>query len=233
MEIGFHSRYTGELIMSFGICTLNSHFNKIIAEYLNKGFELSPFTHDGTFSDVDTYMDIKDPKDKNHVYRVWVIKGRTKLYNSPRYAYSDTATIRVKKYVYNKQWQTMWPNDGETISEKVFYVVESGKVYTDSLEEACEIHRKQRERYSRKQIIPFTDEDYRHSLPIDKLPESFIDSIMAKINQVRGFKRASASCIKNVILYKDRIYLRNGYRYDLKAAVYYEFNGKSGRIYLG
>lgn len=225
--------------MSFGICKLNSQFNKVIAEYLSKGFELSPFTQGGSFSNSEAHMDIVDPKDKKHVYRVWIVRGSAQLDDSCRYSYADTMNIKVKRYDYDKRHpRTLWPDDGETISEKVFYIIKSGKAYTDSIEEACEINRKRNNRYNAKSVKPdmsYDDDNYRRSLPIEKLPENFIDNIMAKINRIRGFKRASATCIKDVSLYKERRYRYsyNKYHYDLKAQVHYSFNGKSGYIYIG
>ena len=45
---------------------------------------------------------------------------------------------------------------------------------------------------------------YRHELNINKLKPEFVDNIMHKINAIRGFKNANASCIKSVKIYREK-----------------------------
>ena len=64
-----------------------------------------------------------------------------------------------------------------------------------------------------------------HDVEVRKLPASLIDHLMRRINSIRGFKRATASCISRV---------RVGHIYNGKIAadVYYSQNGKDGVINL-
>ena len=83
--------------MTFGIEELNNRFSNTVMGYINKGFKLSPLTHNGSFSRSGCYLDVKDPKEKGYVYRIWMIDGDTALAQSHG-AYVNTKTIRVKKY---------------------------------------------------------------------------------------------------------------------------------------
>lgn len=218
--------------MAFGINELNARYNAIIKDYLSKGFEISFLTLGRTFSRVFKHIDVIDPKNRKYVYRVWMLEGRECL-DSTRYAYADTINIRVKKYSNDTdQKRALQPEYGELISEKVIYVVKSEKAFTDDFDEMKSIELKHYERYRAKQNDNINDS---RLLPIEKLPENFIDSIMERINRVRGFKRASATCIKSVCLFKESrySYLRQKRERVLKGQVHYSFNGRSGYIYLG
>lgn len=221
--------------MAFGIEELNNRFSNIIMGYINKGFKLSPLTHNGSFSRSGCYLDVKDPKEKGYIYRIWMIDDDTALAQQ-RNVYVSTKILRVKKYKYDgKYTRTFWPDEGDFVSEKIFYVVKAGKSFTDSVDEINDIYNLRNKRRDLKPKDNNSDYTYCRKIAINKLPEDFIDNIMEKINKIRGFKRASATCIKSVLLYKESYYnySKRCTTYKLKGTVNYSFNGRTGNIYIG
>lgn len=205
-------------------------FNNTIKDFMDKGYIISPFTENGSYSHTKCHVDMINPKDNSHILRVWMPED---YYNfDRRYGFGINVTgVRVKKYLNGKGYngdlsreQTLWPGEeyGEVVYEKLFYMFKEkkGKVYTDNIEEAkkyIELHDKRLD--SRYYKCNNTKHD------ITRLPSSFIDKIMSRINSVRGFKRATAKCIKSVTSGKN-------YNGRFIAAIKYEFNNKSGIVNL-
>ena len=214
------------------ISGINDVINKIVADLIVKGYVISNFTHGGSYSNTEGHLDMIKPNDKSHIIRIWVVTKVCDI-DDKFYRHIDTAAIRISKYTRKDGFdgkchsQTLWPNNGELLSESIFYRVcdrseiRGCKVYTDNLDEAKKILKMQRDR-SRSHV---NKDYYSHSVEISKLPASFIDHIMNRINSIRGFKRATASCITKVIVGKD-------YGGKMAADVYYSQNGKDGIIKL-
>lgn len=211
---------------------INDVINKIVADLTVKGYVISNFTHGGSYSNTEGHLDMIKPNDKSHIIRIWAV---TRVYDidDKFYRRIDTAVISVNRYTRKDGFdgkchsQTLWPNHGEVLSEHIFYKIcdrsefKGCKVYTDNLDEAKKILKMQRDR-----SCSYVNKDYySHSVEISKLPASFIDHIMNRINSIRGFKRATASCITKVIVGKD-------YNGKMAADVYYSQNGKDGVIKL-
>ena len=214
------------------INNLNDIINRVASDLMGKGYVISHFTHGGSYSNTEGHLDMIKPNDKSHIIRIWAV---TYVYDidDKIYRHIDATVIRVSKYTQKDGFdgkyhnQTLWPNSGEVISESIFYKIcdrseiKGCKVYTDNLDEAKNILKMQCDRC----CSHVNKYNYSHSAEISKLPSSFIDHIMNRINSIRGFKRATASCITKVNV---------GRNYDGKMAadVYYSHNGKDGIIKL-
>ena len=211
---------------------INDVINKIVADLIVKGYVISNFTHGGSYSNTEGHLDMIKPNDKSHIIRIWAV---TYVYDidDKFYRHIDATVIRVSKYTQKDGFdgkchsQTLWPNNGEVLSESIFYRVcdrseiRGCKVYTDNLDEAKKILKIQWDR----SCSHVNKDYYSHSVEISKLPASFIDHIMNRINSIRGFKRATASCITKVMVGRN-------YNGKMAADVYYSQNGKDGVIKL-
>lgn len=213
----------------------NRIFNQTVVDIMAKGYIISQFTHDGSYSNTEGHLDMIKPNDKSHIIRVWIVIGIEDT-DHRVYRHVDTVAIRVSKYTHKNGFdgrccsQTLWPDRGEVISERTFYQIcdrserKCGSVYTDNLEDAMKILNMRWDRYCSRDSND-NKNNYYHSVEICKLPSSFIDGIMRRINTIRGFKRATASCLTKVIVDKD-------YGGKMAADVYFSQNGKDGIIKL-
>lgn len=209
---------------------INDVINKIVADLIVKGYVISNFTHGGSYSNTEGHLDMIKPNDKSHIIRIWTV---TRVYDidDKFYRHIDATVIRVRKYTQKNGFdgkyhsQTLRPNNGKLLSESIFYRVcdrsefKGCKVYTDNLDEAKKILKMQWDRSCSR-----ANKEYYHSVEISKLPASFIDHIMNRINSISGFKQSTASCITKVMVGRN-----NG---KMAADVYYSQNGKSGVIKL-
>lgn len=214
---------------------LNRLFNQTVIDIMAKGYIISQFTNDGSYSNTEGHLDMIKPNDKSHIIRVWIVTGIEDT-DYRVYHHVDTVTIRVSKYTHKNGFdgrccsQTLWPDHGEVLSERKFYQIcdrgerKERRVYTDNLDDTMKILNMRWDRYCSRDSND-NKNNYYHSVEISKLPASFIDNIMHRINSIRGFKRATASCITKVIVGKD-------YGGKIAADVYYSQNGKDGIIKL-
>lgn len=204
-----------------------AQYNKVISDLMSKGYIISPFTENGSYSNTAFYTDMIKLSDTSHIFRVWMVDEVVKI-GDRFWQHLDVNGVRVKKYVVGKQWngsiscgQSMWPTGGDTVYEKLYYMFKAyngKKIFSDDLDEAKRLHTMSFNRCMSKPV----DNPYNYGRIIanDKLTAPFVDSVMKRINSMRGFKRANASCIESVQLYK--------YDNKLKADVRYNYNGKSG-----
>ena len=224
---------------------LNRIFNNTVVDIMNKGYIISQFTNDGSYSYSNTegHLDMIKPNDKSHIIRVWIVTGIEDT-DHRVYHHVDTIAIRVSKYTRKNGFdgrccsQTLWPDRGDVLSERKFYQISERKfyqicdrsehkgrrVYTDNLDDAIKILNMRWDRYCSRDSND-NKNNYYHSIEISRLPASFIDNIMHRINSIRGFKRATASCITKVIVGKN-------YSGKMSADVHYSQNGKNGIIKL-
>jgi len=209
-----------------------SQFNTAIADLMSKGYIISPFTESGSYSNTKTHIDLIKPNDNSHIIRVWLSDERVKT-GERFWQYIDSNGVRVKKYkngvgydgIFERE-QTLWPGKdyGETLYEKMFYAFaeRNGKrIYSDDLDEAKKFANMHNDRVMNDTTDKF---NLGRSFSKDRLTPKFVDSIMARINSIRGFKRATASCITSVEMYK--------YDNKLNVVVKYRFNDKNGTIHL-
>ena len=206
-----------------------NEFNSVVKRFMNDGYILSPFTVSGMYGDAISYIDMINENDKDNILRIWLVDER-KTIDNKYYINLSVAGIRVKKYKVDGDFtkrQSLWPNNGETVYEKLFYMFKEQrthsnkliKLYADSVEEAVKYINIGINRYSDKQI----NNKCARVISVDKLPSKFVDRVMKKINAVRGFKRANALCITKVV------YGKNDYN-ELTAKVDYSFNNKQGYL---
>ena len=208
---------------------ITNEFNSVVKRFMNDGYILSPFTVSGMYGDAISYIDMINENDKDNILRIWLVDER-KTIDNKYYINLSVAGIRVKKYKVDGDFtkrQSLWPNNGETVYEKLFYMFKEQrthsnkliKLYADSVEEAVKYINIGINRYSDKQI----NNKCARVISVDKLPSKFVDRVMKKINAVRGFKRANALCITKVV------YGKNDYN-ELTAKVDYSFNNKQGYL---
>ena len=217
---------------------LARRYHSIIESYINKGYNLSLFTLNGSFSGVLEYTDLISDKDKSKLIRVWVknevirtseIMGNDADIDSLP-IYTDAVSITIKKY--NRSTDDTpyyWFSDGETISKIIFYAVKDKICYTDSTEElntCLKIHlaRINNRSYALKELSV-------RKINLSNLPNKFIDSIMRKVNAIRGFRQATSACIQEVVIgRRPARYGRNDSRLTAQVNVYYK--GRSEHLHF-
>ena len=206
------------------------NYNAVIKSFMDQGYIISPTTMYGCYHYVDGYTDLVNLNDKKNFIRIFVMReyySDGPYYDSKSFKYSITK-ILAKKYEFDGKFKPIIarPDCGKLISEKCFYQIKENYLYADTLDDLkCirEIQHKRKE--SRRKVSDVK------SYPINKLSAEFIDSIMERINSIRGFKRATASCIESVCSYQcvDR---QNSAKAKFSGVVTFKFNNRCGRINL-
>ena len=206
------------------------HYNSVIQSFMDQGYIISPTTMYGGYSYVDGYTDLVNLKDKKNFIRIFVMCEYCSdgyYYDSNSYKYNITK-ILAKKYEFDGKFKPISarPDCGKLISEKCFYQIKENYLYADTLDELKQIREIQRKRKESRRKASEVK-----SYPINKLSADFIDSIMERINSIRGFKRATASCIESVSSYQcvDR---HNSRKAKFSGVVTFNFNNRCGRINL-
>lgn len=195
---------------------INSVYTDTIKEYLSQGYQVMVDTYNSTYDQQKIRM--KKPNDTTCVY---VISAgcRTRLYNDIvtnkpfnkfSHVYISTYFINVRKLV-NKNSKTLNQllcsrnTNVIEISMHAFYKVgESANIYTDSADELYTIFDKRSKRFDKSCKFDALDNNvYNIELDKTKLLPNLVDNIMKKVNTFTGFKRANATCIKHVSLFKE------------------------------
>ena len=206
------------------------HYNSVIKSFMDQGYIISPTTMYGGYNYVDGYTDLVNLNDKKSIIRIFVMReycSDGSYYDSNSYKYSITK-ILAKKYEFDGKFKPISarPDCGKLISEKCFYQIKENYLYADTLDDLKHIREIQHKRKESRRKVS----DVK-SYPINKLSAEFIDSIMERINSIRGFKRATASCIESVCSYQcvDR---QNSVKAKFSGVVTFKFNNRCGRINL-
>lgn len=149
-------------------------------------------------------------------------------YDPKSFKYSITK-ILAKKYEFDGKFKPISarPDCGKLISEKCFYQIKENYLYADTLDDVKQIREIQCKRKESRREVYYTKKSY----PINKVSAEFIDSIMERINSIRGFKRATASCIESVCSYQC-VDHQNSAKAKFSGVVTFKFNNKCGRISL-
>ena len=216
---------------------LARRYHSIIESYINKGYNLSLFTLNGSFSGVLEYTDLISDKDKSKLIRIWVknevirtseIMGKdTDIYNLP--TYTEAVSITIKKYNRSTDAVYYWFSDGETISKTTFYAIKDKVCYTDSVEELTACYKTHFARINNRSYA--LKELSVRKINLSNLPNKFIDSIMRKVNAIRGFKQATSACIQEVVIgRRPARYDRNDSRLTAQINVYYKGKSKYLRL---
>ena len=201
-----------------------SYYNSVIKSFMDQGYVISPTTMHGGYRNVNGYTDLVKLTGNKSIIRVFL----TNEYISTGDYYYYMIRVIAREYEWNDELSCMnlFYDDGKLLSEKCFYQIKENRAYTETLDELKQIReiRCKRRASSREEIYP------KKSYKINKLSAEFIDSIMERINHLHGFKRATASCIKDVRSY---IYEGSQGNTKFKGEVIFKFNDRGGRISLG
>ena len=215
----------------FNIKDIIRQYNSVIKSFMDQGYIISPITMYGGYHYVDGYTDLVNLNDKKSFIRIFVMSeycSDGSYYDPKSFKYSITK-ILVKKYEFDGKFKPISarPDCGKLISEKCFYQIKENYLYADTLDDLKQIREIQCKRKESRRKVSDTEKSY----PINKLSAEFIDSIMERINSIRGFKRATASCIESVCSYQcaDR---QNSAKTKFSGVVTFKFNNKCGRISL-
>lgn len=206
---------------------VNSIYSEIISNYLNKGYNISTSTAGGSYSDEVCHIDLVPKHKSNELLRVWMTRGFENL--SVGWGWHvNTITISVRKYDLGKRY-TYWYEKGTPVGDELkFYEIRDKQAYTDSIDECKDIVKLREGRYDQR----YFKDKYLcdRQIDIQNVPSSVKDSIIRRIKQVKGAKRASNwDCIKTVTL---KNYDSNVSGRRLYAQVYWEFNSKNGYLYI-
>lgn len=209
---------------------INRCYTETIMGYLRDGYVLSPMTTGGSYSNTVCHTDLYNPNEKDKLIRVWMM-DRTER-TSDEDLFVQTLEVCAKKYSFKcavpMRNQTLWPDSecAEVVGKSYkFYLISDKKghyTYTDNKEELRACRQLNWERYKNRSV--YSPEN--RIVPIDKLTPKFVDGIMSRVNSIRGYKRATSSCITEVKVWKD------GDNGRMRAVVRFSYNNKSDHIFL-
>ena len=213
---------------------INKRYNSVIKEFMNNGWDISPLTscHNDIPITVRGATDlVKCDSVKNdycRICRVFLIEECGSVPCGKHRWPLNTISILAKEYEctsYDKP-RYLSPNYGDTVLQIKFYELKSRSIYTDSHDEMTDIIKLRDDRINNKRI------DDKRSVPIEKLPDHIIDSLMRKVNLVKGFKRAKSDSIKSVVPVIVSADFRP-YKKHVKYRVTYEYNNKTLCLFVG
>ena len=215
----------------FNIKDIIRQYNSVIKSFMDQGYIISPITMYGGYHYVDGYTDLVNLNDKKSFIRIFVMReycSDGSYYDPKSFKYSITK-ILAKKYEFDGKFKPISarPDCGKLISEKCFYQIKENYLYADTLDDVKQIREIQCKRKESRREVYYTKKSY----PINKVSAEFIDSIMERINSIRGFKRATASCIESVCSYQC-VDHQNSAKAKFSGVVTFKFNNKCGRISL-
>lgn len=202
-----------------------SYYNSVIKEFMDKGFMISPSTNNGGYLHISGYTDLVSPKDKKTIIRVFLTHDTLPIRKK---FYCDVIRVVANKYEWDGTYtnKSLWlDHDNTNLSTKSFYHIKQNVVYTDSEDEFININEL---RISRKQSK--AKNDSVKTFKLNQLSADLVDKIMCRINSIRGFKRATASCITKIIAYRESPYYSNIPKYQVEVTA--SFNGRSAYIHL-
>ena len=205
-----------------------SYYNSVIKEFMDKGFIISPSTTNGGYLHVSGYTDLVNPKDKKTIIRVFLTHDNLPIRQTDHCFYCDVMRVVANKYEWNGTYtsKSLWLDyDNITLSTKSFYHIKQNTVYTDSEDELISIYELRKSRNQNK-----TENDSVKTFKLNQCSADFVDRIMCRVNSIRGFKRATASCITKIIAYRESPYYSNVPKYQGEITV--SFNGRHAYIHL-
>jgi hypothetical protein len=177
-------------------------YNDMINSYIAQGWLISPVTMNGSYTYTKGYIDLVNPN-KKAIIRAFVLEKWERLDNINSYTYTTRITFREFPWngLYTPQ-NIYLDRAAVVLSDNMFINIDDNKhIYTDSLDEykrICDIR-------SKREAIKQENTNIK-SFEIKKLSNKFIDSIMERVNNIRGFKNATVSCINSIIMYRhDRL----------------------------
>ena len=184
---------------------LDKLFTESVSAYLNRGY----IFYAGLFG--PAFVKLYNPSTKELI-KIQLYKSDFFDRNRGRSIF--TTVLSVKQEYACRSCLTLY--------ERTFYVVEKDRAYCDSIEELDAINDLRNAR--RKRI----SDNSTRKIALDKIPSNLIDRFMYRINAIKGFKRANASCIKSVSLGKVKQFLTDNPR--LRVFITFEYKGNQETI---
>lgn len=185
--------------MIFNFNDINSEYTKILTSYLNKGYVIRSNDMRSVHNHELCHIDLTNPKLPNTVIRLWMIRSQANITDDFS-GYISTIEIRVKEYyTYSKRsYVSLWLEDGDLINSITFYELKEG-IYENDLEDVLKIIKLRNHRRINKYVCKSNMKIFN----VENLPTSFVTSVLERIHQNYGCKRATIKCIKSVVLNKD------------------------------
>lgn len=208
------------------IFTLNKIHNEILSKaidkYIKDGYKLLVDLDDSFTPSVK--LALAKPKD-NSIIKIYFgreVESSDKL--NRRY---NVYKLNIIKCVLKDRYNFLrYINDGfrnlnlffnacDLVESHKFYEISnkgnclSGLVFTDSFDEFVDIFNKRVTRYGYKYYKQLLDsKPYTQvKVKLEDLSPKFVDHLMERVNNIRGFKNANATCIKSV--YVQSTYVRD------------------------
>lgn len=176
----------------------------IVVDYLNKGYHIVLTKQPLPYSYVTSYVELIKHIEKSH-YSV------IRVYLKQKYNYNVGArecSILVNKFPFegnykDNKWIKAPVDDNETVCvyKQSFYEVRYNKdIYVDAA--SYEIIRQKVAARNENSVysVKRESEILYKTIDLKKLPNTFIDGIMRRINRKHGFSKALSTCIQSVEL---------------------------------
>lgn len=215
-------------------CDLNCKcLSENISNYLNKGYKICTARIDqNKINVIHTNLYVYIGANKQILWGIYLNKDnafiridfiRIDFNNINKVDY----VLRITKFIIKNKTNNVCEaiNDIESYNFKSsniileHYYSYKYEIHFDLINEFNKIVYKKIKRYYR---YDFDNNNYIRSVDVTKLPPSFIDKIMTRINTFYGFKHANATCIKALTLAKIngkklccRIFLENNKGYKM------------------
>lgn len=173
---------------------INSIFTETVSEYISKGYVFSSETAGGSFSKELMHIDLQSSSNRDEVIRVWMLEGHENLKVEDSVQYANTLSIEVRAYS-KKNSSTFWPGEGKLINSKKFYEFSRRKFYVESEEELLKLCKVS---YSRFPYRYSHKDNFDRLISRDRISDTVLGSIMRKIHDIRGMKRAKSDCIVDI-----------------------------------
>lgn len=202
---------------------IEKEFSNEVRSYLECGFIIATENMSGNCNSNVKYIDFVDPRDNSYLTRIWLIFE--KVFNT------TGVVIQVNQYTeedgYEHGVARYYPTDGGVFEiVKEFYVIDERKdIFTDDREEVYKANQLRESRYVNKVHdnleIPYGGK----IMDVKSLSKKTLLSIIDRVKQNYGCKRANESNITSIKLYKDS-------KGKLYSKIEYEVGKQSGSIRL-
>jgi hypothetical protein len=220
---------------------IDNTYNDLISDYFKNGYIASPTIVNncrrGTSTSCLASIELVNPKIKDKVIRIFVDRDDEMAHVGSMHEYVRYTLIYVKQYNYTKEDRknnrTLWHDEGEMLFSKKYYHIPNSNAYTETLEEISAIYTIRENRIKQQRESKLKKNVFKWINLSDLKPET-IDSIMARINRMHGFKAATASCIQKIGIRNISVYNYNLRREvpRVESLIYVDYKSKATTICL-
>ena len=221
--------------------TIDRTYSDLISDYIKKGYIVTPTIVDryrrGTNTGCANSIELINPKIKNKVIRIFVDRDDEMAHVGSMHTYVTYMHIYAKQYNYTskdrKNNKTLWHDEGDLVFDKKYYCIPNSNAYTETLDEIAMIYMIRENRAKQHRESKLKENVFKWINLSDLKPET-IDSIMARINRMHGFKAATASCIQKIGIRNISVYNYNLRREvpRVESLIYVNYKSKETTIYL-